>query len=612
MSLLNRRHDLMAIVVEVAMVIEAEVVAGGAPMILSILVRNNKFPLLSPLVRSKRMEEVSLLLCPRPYKTMNGAVERRHQIVQEKGLALLAQASLPFDYWEHAFHTTVYLSNRTITPLQHNKSPFQLLYSKNPDYRLLKTFGCACYPYLRPYNSTKLAFRSLPCLFIGYNSKHKGYVCLHLPIGRIYISAHVIFDEALFPYKHPFVIPASSSTQTSSKSSPTSTLLLQLTTDASSPHLPSPTPQPSTMLEPSPSPSPSQPIQPTVPVPSPSTTPNPEGDLAPVPAPQHPTLSHLRTTSDSSHSMTTRTRTGSLTHCITNLLLRTLVDSHTSWALKSRNTMHLSQHKYLRDLLARCAMLDAKPISSPADSSITKLTTGTDPPYSDVSAYRHVVGSLQSAIITCPEISFVVNRACQHMHNPLSSHWQHVKRNLRYLKGTLDHGITLSASSSTDLATDPSDLRSQHGFVVYFGGNIISWSSRKQKVQARSSTEAEYRALAFTTVELVWLRQLLHEIGFPLKTPPVLLCDNLSATFLANNPVITTQSKHIQLDYHFVREQIDSKLLIVRHIPAGDQVVDVFTKALTGRFFTHLCPKLRVLPRPSACWGVSIEDMPIS
>lgn len=277
----------------------------------------------------------------------------------------------------------------------------------------------------------------------------------------------------------------------------------------------------------------------------------------------------------------------------------------------TESTIHLSQYKYIYDLLERCNILDVKPISSPIDSSVTKAITAPDPSYSDPSAYRHVVDSLQYVTITRLELSFAVNRACQHMHHPLTSHWRHVKRILRYLKGTLDHGLTLSASRNCDLvvysdagwATDPIDLRSQHGYVVFYGGNLVSWASRKQKVLARSSTEAEYRALAFATIELVWFCQLLQEIRQPLRSKPVLLCDNLSATFLANNPAISTRSKHIQLDYHFVRQKVESGQLLVRHSPAQDQLADILTKALTGRYFTSVCPKLSVTPRPSACRG---------
>ncbi|CAM8947425.1 unnamed protein product [Rhodiola kirilowii] len=195
------------------------------------------------------------------------------------------------------------------------------------------------------------------------------------------------------------------------------------------------------------------------------------------------------------------------------------------------------------------------------------------------------------------------------MQQPRLDHWRDVKRILRYLKGSIDHGIQFKPSSSTDLVaftdagwlSDPTDLHSQHGFAVFYGGNLVSWASRKQKVVARSSTEAEYRAIAFGTTEIVWIQQLLKELGISLRNCPVVLCDNLSATFLTTNPVINTRTKHIRLDYYFVREKVDAGELHVRHIPATEQRADVFTKSITGHQFSALRSKLSVFPRPSAC-----------
>ena len=104
---------------------------------------------------------------------------------------------------------------------------------------------------------------------------------------------------------------------------------------------------------------------------------------------------------------------------------------------------------------------------------------------------------------------------------------------------------------------------------------------------ARSSTEA-YRALAYTTTELLWLRQLLRELARPISSPPLLLCDNLGATFMIGNPIVSNRSKHIHLDYFFVREQVDSGDLLVRHVPAEEQHADIFTKQLGTAHFCHL------------------------
>ena len=89
--------------------------------------------------------------------------------------------------------------NRLPSPVLSNKCPFEVLYHKTPNYSFLRTFRCACFPNLRPYNNHKLAFRSTQCTFLGYSLNHKGYKCLDNK-GRIYISRDVIFDENFFPY----------------------------------------------------------------------------------------------------------------------------------------------------------------------------------------------------------------------------------------------------------------------------------------------------------------------------------------------------------------------------------------------------------------------------
>ncbi|TXG59466.1 hypothetical protein EZV62_014039 [Acer yangbiense] len=147
--------------------------------------------------------------CPHTHQ-QNGTAERKHRHIVEMGLTLLAQAKLPLTFWWEAFHTAVYTINRLPTPLLGHMSPFQLLFKKSPDYKFLKVFGCACFPFLRPYNKHKFDFHSSKCLLLGYSDTHKGYKCLH-PSGRVYISRNVIFNESDFPYHSLFPTPTSSS-----------------------------------------------------------------------------------------------------------------------------------------------------------------------------------------------------------------------------------------------------------------------------------------------------------------------------------------------------------------------------------------------------------------
>jgi hypothetical protein len=124
--------------------------------------------------------------CPHTHH-QNGSVERRHRHIVDTGLTLLSHSGVPFKYWDDAFDTACFLINRLPTATR-SQSSFELLFGKAPDYRFLKTFGCECWPYLRPYNSHKFSFRSKSCLFLGYSKPHLGYKCLDLSTNRLYIA----------------------------------------------------------------------------------------------------------------------------------------------------------------------------------------------------------------------------------------------------------------------------------------------------------------------------------------------------------------------------------------------------------------------------------------
>jgi hypothetical protein len=167
-----------------------------------------------------------------------------------------------------------------------------------------------------------------------------------------------------------------------------------------------------------------------------------------------------------------------------------------------------------------------------------------------------------------------------------------VKRILRYLRGTISLGLCISKSDSilvsvfsdADWAGCPDDRRSTGGFAVFLGSNLISWCARKQATVSRSSsTEAEYKALANATAEVIWVQTLLQELGVPQPRAACLWCDNIGATYLSANQVFNARTKHIEVDYHFVRERVAKKLLDIRFIPSGDQLADGFTKSLSTR-----------------------------
>ena len=135
---------------------------------------------------------------------------------------------------------------------------------------------------------------------------------------------------------------------------------------------------------------------------------------------------------------------------------------------------------------------------------------------------------------------------------------------------------------------------------MYLGSTPISWKSGKQCTVARSSTEAEYKALADGTAEILWIRSLLSELRLPFSPSTTLWCDNLGATFLSANPVFHARTKHVEVDYHFVRDRVAKKEMQVQFISSKDQLADVLTKPLPPVSFGFFRSKLRVESPPSA------------
>jgi histone deacetylase 1/2 len=254
----------------------------------------------------------------------------------------------------------------------------------------------------------------------------------------------------------------------------------------------------------------------------------------------------------------------------------------------------LHQTKYANDILHRVGMTDCSGVVTPLSSS-EKITArqgdllGPD----DSTNYRSMVGALQYLTLTRPDISYAVNKVCQYLHAPTTAHLTAAKRILRYVKHTITVGLTIakspssmvSAFSDADWAGCIDDRRSTGGFVVFFGPNLISWSAKKQATVSRSSTEAEYKSVANATAEMIWVQSLLAELGVKLTQRPCLWCDNLGATYLSANPVFHARAKHIEIDFHFVRERVLRRQLEIRFISSKDQVADGFTKPLPSRAF---------------------------
>ncbi|KAJ9553824.1 hypothetical protein OSB04_017869 [Centaurea solstitialis] len=268
---------------------------------------------------------------------------------------------------------------------------------------------------------------------------------------------------------------------------------------------------------------------------------------------------------------------------------------------RNRKGICLSQRKYCLDILNDSGMIETKPCEAPMIPNM-KLNVKDGDLLEDPEKYRRIVGKLNYLTITRPDIAFPVSVVSQFMSSPRTPHWDAVRHILKYLKGAPGLGIlyqnhnhhVIEGFTDADYDGDPTNRRSTTGYCVFVGGNLVSWKSKKQNVVSRSSAESEYRAMAQTTCELIWLRNLLGELGFAQSKPMNLYCDNEAAIHIANNPVFHERTKHIEVDCHFTREKLEDGTISTPFVRTGSQLADVFTKALPGSRVS-ICNKLGMI-----------------
>ncbi|XP_021971581.1 uncharacterized mitochondrial protein AtMg00810-like [Helianthus annuus] len=268
---------------------------------------------------------------------------------------------------------------------------------------------------------------------------------------------------------------------------------------------------------------------------------------------------------------------------------------------KTKDGLVLSQCKYTLDILKDCGKLGCKPSSFPIEHGL-KLDKGENEPSIDGNQYRRLVGRLRYHQATRPDITYYVNVLSQFVADPRSNHLEAVNRVLRYLKATPGQGILLShvgdpvltAYCDSDWLGCSFTRRSRTRYFLLLDGTPISWKTKKQSVISRSSAEAEYRAMASTVSEVIWVRWLLGELQVHISSPTPLFCDNQAARDIANNPVFHERTNHVEMDCYFVRERVESKEIIPMKISSTMQVADLLTKGLTSQQLLFLLDKIGI------------------
>jgi hypothetical protein len=268
---------------------------------------------------------------------------------------------------------------------------------------------------------------------------------------------------------------------------------------------------------------------------------------------------------------------------------------------RNSNGIFLCQRKYTLDIIAEAGLLGSKPVGFPLEQNHhLPLATGT--PLQNPDRYRRLVGRLVYLTVTRAELSYCVHMLAQFMHKPLEEHWNAAIRVVRYLKGNPGQGILLKAACDlqlyawcdSDWAGCPLTRRSLTGWIVFLGNSPISWKTKKQNVVSRSSAKTEYRSMATTACELKWLKALLLSLGVSHSLPMRIYCDSQSALHIAANPVFHERTKHIEVDCHFLRDELLKGNISTHHVSTKIQLADIFTKALGKQQFDYFLNKLGI------------------
>eukprot|EP00253_Pinus_taeda_P003540 PITA_03540 len=275
---------------------------------------------------------------------------------------------------------------------------------------------------------------------------------------------------------------------------------------------------------------------------------------------------------------------------------------------QNKDGIFLSQTKYLKQILKKYGMEDSKPICTP-------MVTGCNLSANDESVavhqptYRSMIGSLLYLTGTQPDIMHAVGMVGRFQANPKETHLQAVKRIFKYLQGTQNYGLwyprdadlTLHDYTDADWAGSMDDRKSTSGGALFMGSRLVSWFSKQHSSIALSTAEAEYVAATSFCTQLLWMMQTLQDFQITCTPPISILCDNTSAITISKNLVMHSNTKHIPIKYHFLREQVLEQKVKLEYVPSKEQVADILSKPLPRETFEYLRQKLGVVDASSYC-----------
>ncbi|GJS82373.1 retrovirus-related pol polyprotein from transposon TNT 1-94 [Tanacetum coccineum] len=253
---------------------------------------------------------------------------------------------------------------------------------------------------------------------------------------------------------------------------------------------------------------------------------------------------------------------------------------------QSPKGIFLNQSKYALKSLKKYGMESSDPMDTPMVGK-SKLDKDPQGKAIDPTHYHGMVGTLMYLTTSRPDLTFDVCMCARYQAKPTEKHLHVIKRIFKYLKGTVNRGlwypkdssIALIAYADADHAGCQDTRRSTSGSMQLLGDRLVSWSSKRQKSVSISSTKVEYIALSGCCAQVLWMRSQLTDYGLRFNKIPM-YCDNKSAIALCCNNVRHSRSKHIDIRFHFIKEQVENGIVKLYFVNTEYQLADIFTKAL--------------------------------
>ncbi|XP_042983398.1 uncharacterized protein LOC122312814, partial [Carya illinoinensis] len=525
----------------------------------------------------------------------NGVVERKNRSLQEMARTMLNENNLPSYFWAEAVSTACYVINRVMLRSKLDKTPYELWNEKKPNIGYFHVFGCKCFILNDRDNLGKFDAKSDEGIFLGYSTNSKAYRVFNKKTLTVQESMHVVFDEleairmllAYACYKDFKLF------QMDVKSAFLNGFINEEVYVEQPPgfenHI-----------------SPNHVFKLTKAL----------YGLKQAPRAWYERLSGFLIEKGFSRGKIDTTLFikyenddilliqiyvddiifGATNENMCQVFAKTMQEEFEMSMMgeltfflglqikQAKSGTFINQSKYIKELLKKFGMENAKEIGTPMSPS-TKLDKDESGKPVDSKIYRGMIGSLLYLTASRPDIMFSVCLCARFQSSPKESHLIAVKRILRYLSGTINLGLWYPKHTSFDLIsyTDADyagckiDRKSTSGACHFLGHALVSWFSKKQNSVALSTAEAEYVAAGSCCAQVLYMKQQLEDFKLMYNHIPI-KCDNTSAINLSKNPIQHSRTKHIEIRYHFLRDHVQKGDIMLEFTNTHDQLADIFTK----------------------------------